>query len=257
MIITIRNILAYFLLSISLIFLIKTMPSAIHETLMLFNINTKMGMEISNCRTIFNSVLKVDFEFGLFKVTCVGLITSLLVLLRQRSYNLALLSKNYNIAFFVGFMIFLFITICNLYAIYDFLTFNTADINVFDRHIIYSIVFILATIICVLFAFVYFLIWFDISLNENYKSLILILITICAYLLSSEIASFNFAWGFVNDPTDYFKAFDNILSNLGLAMFCMEENNPCKEYLRDMKRECETYKDMSKFPKVPGGPPLY
>jgi len=256
MIIIIRNIFAYFLLSVSLIFLIKTIPSAIHEFLSFININNKVGMDITNCQTIFNSVLKVDFEYGLFKVACVGLITSLLLLLRQRTYALSLLPKNYNIAFSAGFVIFLFINLCNLYAIYDFLTFNAGGINVFERHVIYSIVFALAIFGVILFGVIYLLIWFDISLHKNYKSLILLLIIIFAYVLSSEIASFNFAWGFVSDPTNYFMAFDNILSNLGFAIFCMEDGSPCKVYLRDMQRDCESYKEMVKFPKIPGGPPL-
>lgn len=253
----IKKFPAYALLVISTIFIIKTLPSALHEILAQIHIHTNIGMDVYNCKTIFNSILKTGFEYRLFYTCLISFFISLIILLRQRTYSLSLLSKNYNIAFSLGFFIFLFINFCNFYAVYDFLTSNTANINVFDRHIIYNIIFGLAFIVFILFSCLYLLIWFDNKLNTNYKIIMLIAITCFSFTICTEIMTFNLMWGFVHDPADYFKAFDHVLSNLGLTIFCIEDNSPCTDYLKNMKRDCETFEEMSNFPKIPGGPPLY
>lgn len=256
MIITIRNILAYFLLSISLIFLIKILPSAIHEMLMQLKINTKIGIDGTNCQTIFDSIIKAGFEYRLFKVCLISFFLSLILLLRTRSYKLSLIPKNYNIIFLICFFIFLFINFCNFYAVYEFLTSNTANINVLHQHIIFSITFVLSFFVFILFSTIYILIWFDNKLNIKYKTIILILITCFSFTICTSIMTFNLMWGFVDDTT-MFPLFDNILSNLGLTIFCMEETDPCKQQEILMKQKCGTAKNAAFIPKMPGGPPLY
>lgn len=234
----IKKIFANVLLIISTVFIIKTLPSTLHEVLMQFHFHTKIGIDGTNCQSIFDSILKTDFEYRLFKVCLVSFFVSLIILLRQRTYSLSLIPKKYNIAFLSGFCVFLFINLCNFYAVYEFLTNNSANINVFDRHIIFNIIFGLAFIVFILFSALYILIWFDNKLNIKYKTIILVIIT--CFTICTAIMTFNIMWGFVNDPINYFNAFDNILSNLGLTVFCMEDNNPCKDLIREMKRDCES-----------------
>lgn len=102
----IKKFLAYALLVISTIFIIKTLPSALHEILMHFQINTKISIDVINCQTIFNSIIKANFEYQLFKVCLVSFLVSLIILLRKRTYSLSLISKNYNIIFLIGLFFF-------------------------------------------------------------------------------------------------------------------------------------------------------
>lgn len=248
-----KNLTAFILLFLSVPFFVKTLPSALHELLLVFNVNSKIGIDVTSCKTIFESIIKANFEFGLFLVCLLCIILSFILLFRKRDYT----KKQYIFYFLIYLCCILFINIISLYAVYEDMVHNILTINVFDQHLIFSLTFFLFFITNIILASGFsILIWFDSNLLQKTKILLLPLIFISIFYISTQIASFIYMWGFVSDTTLYLPVFDNIFSKLGIGILCTNEQiNPCNKYLYQMHKDCNLMKDISILPKVPGGPP--
>lgn len=251
--IKLKNLFIYFILSLSIIFCIKTLPSALHQLLLVFNIANKIGIDGTNCQTIFGSIVKANFEYGIFIVCSLIITLSLILLLRNRCYSLKTRQQKYNIIILFGLLVLLLFNGLNLYVTYLDMVENIYDINIFDRHIIFKLNFLLSIFILIITVILYILIWFDDKLDLKYKNLLLLLFIFLPFFICNQILSFIYMYGAVKNLDLYLPIFNNILSNLGLVALCMD-NNPCNEYLKAMQHDCDLARQITNLPRIPGPP---
>ena len=98
----IKNITAYILLFLGITIGIKTLPSAIHRFLNVFNINNTIDMDLTNCQTIGYSITANHFFYALFLFALLCLCVGILLLFRKQKFSF---QKNFfDICFLVGFI---------------------------------------------------------------------------------------------------------------------------------------------------------
>lgn len=252
----IKNLPAYALLIISTTFFIKTIPTGLHRILNFFNINNTFSIDGTNCETIFNSILKINFEEGLFLISILCIFLSLILILRERKY-ITTNKQKANIVFFIYLVCALIINIISIYALYEDFVDNNLLLNILNRHILFFISFMLIIFNnIVIFTLLSLLIWFDNKLTQKNKILLLLFIFVVIFYTSMELSSFIYMWGFVDDTETFIPIFDNILSNLGLGVLCMNDQmNPCDKFLYKMRHECKNNQDLSQLPRIPRRPP--
>lgn len=254
MIIKIKNIIAYMLLFIGTIYALKTGTLALNKFLFYFNINNSLGMDLTNCHTFALSIIKSDFYYALFLFALLCLIIGFFLLFREQKLNLN--REYFNIGFFILFLILL----GQSFMLIGYIVFFILEDSLFNQHIIYTFAFIIGCFTNLFFLILYSLIWFDKNLDNKGKLICLLILCCFSTHVCIKMFSFINLYGVDNvetgvNPNSFFEAFDYILTNLGFAVFCMEENlgdnNPCKDLLENMHKQCDFYHDAKSIPRVP------
>lgn len=239
------------ILILSTFFLIKTAPLALHKFLFYCNIKNSIGLNTSNCEEFSLAIFSSDFYYAIFILCFVNLLNSSIILLRKRTWSLKPLHKPLHII--LG-LIFSSIVTINFLLFWNFF-FSMQEFNLFSKHIIYILCFLLALLMYASILLFYLLIWFDNSLTIKIKLTILTITALLSlHCCVSMLVPINIYGLLTDNPENFYPAFNGMLKNLGFGIICMENTeNPWDLLLKQMKDACELARRSRTFPRIPNG----
>lgn len=243
--------MSYIFIAVGIIIGIKTLPAAIHQILFDFlKIQNTISMDTSNCQTLGYSITANQFFSSLFLFALLSFCVGFLLLFREQKLNL-----NYNYIN-IGILIVFFIIVFQSISLLGTIFYYSLEDSLFNKHIIFIIAFIVGCLTNILFLVLYCLIWFDNVLNNQLKLGFLFIFCLFSTQICMSMTTFIYMYGVIPTesgmtPEAFFEGFAYILNKLGIGSLCMEENNPCNDYLVRMHEVCDQAREAKAIPRIP------